>query len=44
MERKFERKVTQDKPLGSFGDRSRPKDFDPATETINEKSKEKDKK
>ena len=42
MERKFERKK-QDQPLGEIGDRSKPKDFDPATETINKKDKEKDK-
>jgi len=43
MERKFER-TKKDAPLGEIGDRSKPKDFDPSTKTINKKDKEKDKK
>lgn len=42
MERKFER-TKQDKPLGEFGNRSKPKDFDLGKKTINDKDKEKEK-
>ncbi|WP_262491937.1 hypothetical protein [Nonlabens sp. YIK11] len=43
MERKFER-TKSDKPLGEMGDRSKPKDFDLDSTTINKKEKEKTKK
>ncbi|WP_262707146.1 hypothetical protein [Nonlabens ponticola] len=43
MERKFERK-DKEAPLGKLGDRSKPKDFDLGTDSINKKNKEKDKK
>ncbi len=43
MERKFERKEDQDKPLGSLGDRREPKEFEPLPDTINKKNKEKEK-
>ncbi|WP_262497913.1 hypothetical protein [Nonlabens agnitus] len=43
MERKFER-TKSDSPLGEIGDRSKPKDFDLDSNTINKKEKEKTKK
>ncbi len=41
MERKFERTVEQNKPLGSLGDRSKNKDFDLDSKTINKKQSNK---
>ncbi|MGB5982427.1 MAG: hypothetical protein WBG46_09795 [Nonlabens sp.] len=43
MERKFERKVEQDKPLGSIVNQKKNKDFDLDAETVNEKQKKKEK-
>ncbi|MGB3591058.1 MAG: hypothetical protein WBA16_05165 [Nonlabens sp.] len=43
MERKFERSVEQDKPLGSIGDRSRPKETTLNESSITEKAKLKEK-
>lgn len=43
MAKKFERS-DQDKPLGEFGDRRKPKDVDLEKDTINQKDKEENKK